>query len=173
MVAARVRLSGIAGVGHVRGVVFSRNLDYVLVDDRLTSSTRRTYRQLWHLTEDARPTVEAAWFRTQRSRGNVQVRQLITGGTTSRVLTGRTSPIQGWVAWKHGVRTPAPVVEVVRGGTNVRFLTLLVPAAGTPSSCVSELKLTPTGYSVVIKVGGKRELVVVDGSRVSITPLAG
>jgi hypothetical protein len=171
MVTARVHMTGTAGVGHVRGITFSRNLDYVLVDDRLTSATRRTYRQLWHLTDDANPALASWWFRTQRSRGNVQVRQLITTGTTSRVVTGRTSPIQGWVAWKHGVRSPAPVVEVLRSGTNVRFLTLIVPAAGTPSAGVSELKLTSTGYSVVVKIGAKRERVVVNGSTVTITAL--
>lgn len=170
MVTARVEMLGNPGVTHVRGVTFSRNLGYVLVEDRLSSSQRRTYRQLWHLTDDARPYVQATWFRTQRTRGNVQVRQLI-GGTTSRVLTGRTSPIQGWLAWEHGKKVAAPTVEVVRSGTSTRFLTLLLTAPGTPASGVSELKLTSTGYSVVIKVGAKRERVVVNGSAVTITPL--
>lgn len=171
MVTARVRMTGYPGVSHVRGVTFSRRLNYVLVDDRLGSSTWRTYRQLWHLTEDARPLVESSWFRTQRTRGNVQVRQLIASGATSRTVTGRTSPIQGWLAWEFGVRRAAPVVEVRKTGTSLRFLTLLVTAPGSPASGVSELKLTSNGYSVVIKVGAKKERVVVSGSSVSITPL--
>lgn len=170
MVTARVEMLGNPGVTHVRGVTFSRNLGYVLVEDRLSSTQRRTYRQLWHLTDDARPYVQATWFRTQRTRGNVQVRQLI-GGTTSRVLTGRTGPIQGWLAWEHGKKVAAPTVEVVRSGSSTRFLTLLLTAPGTPASGVSELKLTSTGYSVVIKVGAKRERVVVNGAAVTITPL--
>jgi hypothetical protein len=172
MFTARVRLAGNAGVSHVRGVVFSRNLGYTLVEDRLSSTVSRTYRQLWHLTEDARPYVQPWHFRTQRTtRGNVQVRQLLITGTSSRVLTGRTSPIQGWLAYEYGNRLPAPVVEFRRAGSNVRFLTLIVPAPGTAASGVSELKLTSTGYSVVIKVGSKRERVVVSGTSVSITPL--
>src|SRR5215211_938124 len=42
MVAGRVRLVGHAGIAHVRGIVFSRNLDYVLVEDRISSRTKRT-----------------------------------------------------------------------------------------------------------------------------------
>ncbi len=170
MVTARVEMLGNTGVTHIRGMTFSRNLGYVLVEDRLTSSRTRTYRQLWHLTEDARPDVQATWFRTQRTRGNVQVRQLI-GGTTSRILSGRTSPIQGWLAWEHGKRIAAPTVEVVRSGASTRFLTLLLTAPGTPASGVSELKLTSTGYSVIVKVGANRERVVVSGSSVTITAL--
>jgi hypothetical protein len=164
-------MNGNPGVTHVRGVTFSRNLGYVIVDDRLSSTSYRTYRQLWHLTEDARPYLQPWHFRTQRQRGNVQVRQLISAGTTSRVVTGRTSPVQGWVSWEHSKKVPAPVVEVIRKGTNVRFLTLIVTAPGTPASGVSELKLTSTGYSVKIKVGSKYERVVVDGSKVTITAL--
>lgn len=171
MVTARVRMTGNAGVTHVRGVTFSRRLGYVLVDDRLSSSSGRVYRQLWHLTEDARPYVQPTHFHTQRARGNVQVRQLIGSGTTSRVVAGQTSPIQGWVAWEFGKRLRAPVVEFRRAGGNVRFLTLLVPSAGAPSSSVSQLALTSTGYTVVVSIGGRRERVSVDGATVSITPL--
>lgn len=170
-VSARVRMLGHSGVSHVRGVVFSRRLGYLLVHDQLFSSTTRTYRQLWHLMPDARPYVQSWHFRTQRARGNVQVRQLITTGNTSRVVTGRTSPVQGWVAWEEARRIAAPVVEVSRRGTSARFLTLIVPAAGTPASGVSELRLTSTGYSVRIKIGSKYERVVVSGSTVTITPL--
>ena len=167
---ARIRMTGNPGVTHVRRVTFSRGLHYVLVEDRLTSPTRRTYRQLWHLTEDADPLVAATSFRTRRGKGNVLVRQLV-GGTTSRVVVGRTAPIQGWLAWEHGKRLRAPVVEVVRSGTNVRYLTLIVPAAGSPSASVSGLRLTATGYSVVIRIGSRSERVVADGAKVTVTPL--
>jgi hypothetical protein len=171
MVTARVRMTGNPGVTHVRGMTFSRRLGYVLVDDRLSSSSGRVYRQLWHLAEDARPYVQPTHFHTQRVRGNVQVRQLIGSGTTSRIVTGQTSPIQGWVAWEFGKRLRAPVVEFRRAGGNVRFPTLLVPGAGAPSSSVSQLALTSTGYTVVVSIGGRRERVSVDGATVSIAPL--
>jgi hypothetical protein len=87
------------------------------------------------------------------------------------VITGRTAPVQGWLSYEHGVRLKAPVVEVIQRGKTIRYLTLIVPAAGKPASGVSQLKLTKTGYSVVVKIGSKSERVVVNGSQVSITPL--
>jgi hypothetical protein len=170
-VAARVRLNGHAGVAHTRGVVFSRRMGYVLVDDQLSSSTSRVFRQLWHLTEDARPSLLPTEFVTHRARGNVRVRQLITGGVTSNVVAGRTSPIQGWVSWEFGKRVAAPVVDFRRAGSNVRFLTLLMPAAGDPGCRISELRLTSTGYSVVVSSGGRAERAVVSGTTATITPL--
>ena len=170
MVHTRVQPLGNPGVKHVRSVTSSRTMDYLLVEDRMSSSTTRTYRQLWHLSEDARPYVTSGWFRTQRERGNVYVRQLVAG-STSRVVTGRTAPVQGWLAYRHGERLPAPVVEVARSGSSVRYLTLIVAAAGSPTAKVSELKLTSTGYRAVITIGGRAERVVVDGSTASITPL--
>jgi hypothetical protein len=166
----RVQPLGNPGVTHVRSVTSSRRMDYTLVEDRLSSSTSRTFRQLWHLPEDARPYVTSGWFRTQRDRGNVYVRQLVAGNI-SRVVAGRTSPIQGWVAYEHGERLAAPVVEVARSGTSTRYLTLIVAAPGSPTATVSSLQLTSTGYRVVVTIGGRSERVVVDGSNASITPL--
>jgi hypothetical protein len=170
-IAAKVRLSGHAGVSHTRGIVFSRRMGYVLVDDQLSSSSSRVYRQLWHLTEDARPALLPGEFVTRRARGNVRVRQLLTAGVTSGVVAGRTSPIQGWVAWEFGKRAAAPVVDFRRSGRNVRFLTLLMPAAGDPGCRISGLRLTSTGYSVVVSSNGRAERVDVSGTTATITPL--
>jgi hypothetical protein len=160
---------GNAGTSHIRRVTFSKALGYTLVDDQLSSTVTRTYRQLWHLPPDGKPLVNATWFQTQRGRGNVQVRQLI-GGSSSRLVMGRTAPIQGWVAYQFGNRTAAPVVEVVKRGRTARFITLLVTAPGAPSATISGLTVTSTGYRVKVTVGGRSELVVVSGNTASITP---
>jgi hypothetical protein len=112
-----------------------------------------------------------AEFVTQRASGNVRVRQLNTAGVTSRVVSGRTAPIQGWLAWEFGKRVAAPVVEFRRSGTSARFLTLLMPAAGDPGCRISGLRLTATGYSVVVSSKGRSERVVVSGTTATITPL--
>ena len=62
-------------------------------------------------------------------------------------------------------------MEVVKSGTSVRYLTLILTAPGKPGASVSSLKLTRSGYSVVIRIGSRSERVVVDGSSVKITPL--
>ena len=53
---------------------------------------------------------------TRRARGNLFIRQLVGGGST-RVKTGETNPIQGWISRSYGQREPAPVIEQRATGT--------------------------------------------------------
>ena len=170
LVFARVRSAAAPGVAHVRSVVFSRALGYVLVDDRLSSTSRHVYRQMWHLVQDAAPTIAGRTIRTHRERGNLLIRQLAAIRSV-RVVKGSVSPIQGWVSNRYGSKAPAPVVETTVAGTTGRFLTLLVSGAGAPTATIGSLHLTATGYSVVVTVGGHSERVVVRGSVATITPL--
>ncbi len=147
---------------HTRRITYSRALDYLLVQDRLTSADLHTYRQLWHLVEDARPTTDATTMVTQRPRGNVLIRQLI-GSPELRIVQGRTGPVQGWISYKPGHKLPAPVEESVLRGRRARYLTLIVPAEGHPSVEVSDLVVTAAGYSVTITIGGRSERVTVSG----------
>jgi hypothetical protein len=169
MVDARTTTSGYAGVTQQRRVTFSRGLGYVIVEDRASSSVARTFRQLWHLSETSNPVLLAGRFRTVRSRGNVEVRQLLGG--TARVVRGRVSPVQGWISYRHRQKVAAPTVEVIKAGTSVRYLTLIVPAAGRPAATVTDLRITATGYSMVVTIGSKSERVTVAGSNASIVAL--
>jgi hypothetical protein len=166
----QARAAGYPGVNHTRRITYSRLLDYLLVEDRLDSSTVHTYRQLWHLAEDARPIVASTSVSTQRARGNVLIRQL-AGAPTLRIVTGRTSPVQGWISYAYGTKVAAPVEEAVQRGSHVRYLTLIVPAAGRPGARVSRLSLTSTGYSVTIQIGGHAERVTVSGSSIWVHTL--
>jgi hypothetical protein len=162
-----VATDGYSGVHSQRRVVSSRKLGYVLVEDRLSSDQQHTYRQLWHLPEDADPQVDGATVETTRPRGNLMIRQL-KGGST-KIVSGSSHPIQGWVSYHYGVKLAAPVAEVTKTGTSVRYLTLLVPAAATASATVSDLILTPGGFSVRITIGAHSELVTVTSAGSSIT----
>ena len=170
MIDATVSMAGYTGVSQRRRLTFSRNLNYLLIEDRAAATRSRTFRQLWHLDDTADPMVSRNSFTTTHARGNLLVQQLIPVAS-SRAVTGRSMPIQGWVSYTDGVRIPAPVVEVATTGRSVRYLTLLVPAAGTPTASVSGLVLTPTGYSVTIAIGGHSERVVVSGTSATITTL--
>jgi hypothetical protein len=170
MVDVRTTTSGYTGVSQQRRVTFSRRLGYVVVEDRAWSSVPRTFRQLWHLPEASNPVLGTGRFRTLRTRGNVEVRQLL-GGTTARVVQAQVSPVQGWISYRHREKVGAPVVEVVKSGTSVRYLTLIVPAAGRPAATVTSLRITATGYSMVVTIGGKSERVTVDGATASIVAL--
>jgi heparinase II/III-like protein len=162
---------GVSGVGHRRRIVFSPRLGYMLVDDTLTSSAPRNFRQLWHLVPDGDPIVEDGAVRTRRERGNLAIVQLLETGAP-RIVVGRLSPVQGWFSKRLEHRMPAPVVEVPQSGRSVRYLTLLLPSAEQdPEYAVRDLEIRPNGFSVTVTVGGRSELVTVEGETASIAPL--
>ena len=129
---ARLVGTGYSGVTWRRRVTYSRRLDWIVVDDRINTTTTRTFRQLWHLAPRSAPTVSGSSVRTHTTRGNVVIRQL-TGTATTRILTGRTSPIQGWQSDSDLHRVPAPAVEFAKRGRSVRYLTLIVPGCRQPT----------------------------------------
>lgn len=161
----RSRTKGYTGVTHTRRVTYSRGLDFLLVEDRLVSSAAHTYRQLWHFVDDANVAVGVSSVWSQRAHGNVLVRQL-AGSPTLRIVKGATSPIQGWISYSYGTKVAAPVEQAILRGTSVRFLTLIVPAEGKPTAAVSNLRLTSTGYSVTISIGGRTQRVTVEGTSI-------
>ena len=164
----RLRATGYAGVVHDRRITWSRRLDYLVVEDRLRSSTTHTYRQLWHLPPGTRLIAGTRAARTVRPRGNVLIRQL-TGDFSQRVVTGQRSPIQGWTSFQYSTLEPAPVLEVAQRARNVRYVTLLVPAAGRPSPEVLAFTRTSGGYRLRIRIGGRTERIEVSGSSVTVT----
>jgi hypothetical protein len=160
---------GHAGVAMRRRVLFSRTGGYLVVEDRLSSRTSRTYRQLWHLDAASRPVVDGRTVRTTRTRGNLRIIQLAVG-PRMRVIQGRTSPIQGWVSSTLSQRRAAPVIEGVARGKTVRFLTLLVPTRGPNDPVrVTNLRLTASGWSFDLDVAGVREHVWATASDSAIT----
>ncbi len=167
-----VQIRSYPGVTMQRRVIFSRRMGYLIVEDRVVSSTTRTFRQLWHLTEDARPIVDGTRTWTRRARGNLFIRQLVDGSST-RVRTGQTNPIQGRISRSYGQREPAPVIEQRATGTRVRFLTLLAPfkqgtGSDRPPVGVIGLDKTADGFRMTVDIDGRRELVVATGTSVRI-----
>jgi hypothetical protein len=166
----RLATDGFTGVHQVRRVTWSRRLDYLLVEDRLSATRPRTFRQLWHLVDGSAPSVGVSTVVTHRARGNVLIRQLV-GAPSLRIVSGRTDPIQGWISYRYGTKVAAPVVEAVQRGSTARYLTLIVPAEDAPAVRVSDLRSTARGYAVTISIGGHSERVVAAGSAITITPL--
>ncbi len=159
------------GVTSQRRVTFSRQLGYVLVEDRLSATKSRTFRQLWHLREGSRPTISGSRTWTRSTGSNVLIVQLIAPAAV-RTITGATSPIQGWLSYRGGTKVAAPVVEARRSGTSVKFLTLLVPYAATkPVVTVSDLRLITSGYALTVTIDGHRERVAAGTSDSRIVSL--
>ena len=157
--------NGYPGVTHTRRITYSRALDYLIVDDRLTSTTARTYRQLWHLGWDANPVVDGRVTRTRKSTGNLLIAQLY-GRTTSRVVKGQTSPIQGWTSYRYGKLSKTPTIEAIQQGRSVRYITLLAPAKYQPKPDLKSFKATSGGYDITLRINGKTERLITNGKNV-------
>jgi hypothetical protein len=165
------------GVTMRRRVIFSRQLGYLIVEDTMSAAAAHSYSQLWHLTERARPLTVGSRTWTRQADGNLLIQQLITGGVTRR-HTGEVGPIQGWISRSYGHRRAAPVIEQVKSGTRVRFLTLLASfghASGShrPPVSVSGLVVTPSGFTVTVGIDGVRETVHATAHRLNITDAPG
>ncbi len=70
------------------------------------------------------------------------------------------------------------MIEQVKSGTRVRFLTLLAsfgPGSGShrPPVSVSGLVVTPSGFTVTVGIDGVRETVHATAHRLSITDAPG
>ena len=94
-------------------------------------------------------------------------------GGAMRIIRGSTDPIQGWISYQYGVRLKAPVIEAVKTGRTVRYLTLLVPSEGQAAVSVSELSVTPNGFSLMVTIDGHAEVVSVTPSGSSIVDALG
>jgi len=160
--------AGYAGVTNRRRVVWSRATDYLIVDDQLTSTVTRTFRQTWHLARGAAPTISGNRTDTHFTGGNLAIVQLV-GRPTYRVIQGATSPVQGWLSEEYQVKYKAPVVQASLTTRAARFLTLLVPYSGArPAISGKVVSLTSTGYVVDVTIGSHVERVTVTATSAAI-----
>ena len=78
------------------------------------------------------------------------------GATTA--ITGRSSPLQGWVSTKNNEFVKAPTVVTARGGTSARMVTLVV-GVPTGTAVSASAAASGSGYAVTVDVGGRRTQV--------------
>lgn len=156
--------TGYKGVAEQRRVMWSRTGNFLIVDDMLSSSSIRTYRQTWHLPFDAAPTISGQRMDTHGEPSNLAVIQLINN-PVSRIVTGATSPIQGWISNTYQTKVAAPVLEATLRARNARFLTLLVPYTGTmPPIAARVVSLSISGYVVDVTIGSRTERITVSAT---------
>lgn len=167
----RLRTSGYSGVVHTRRITWLRGLDVVLVEDDLVSAAPHTYRQLWHLADGSNVRAGASSVWTRRPRGNVLIEQL-GPKPTIRIVSARTSPVQGWISYHYGQRLAAPVVEAIEQGRTVRYLTLIAVAPGRPTVDVTGLRIGARGYRLTLTIGDRVERVATDASSIWVVPLS-
>jgi hypothetical protein len=156
--------TGYMGIAQRRRVMWSRTGDFLIVDDTLNSPSIRTYRQTWHLPFDAAPTISGQRMDTHGEPSNLAVIQLINK-PVSRIVTGATSPIQGWISSTYQAKVAAPVLEATLRARSARFLTLLVPYVGTmPTIAARVVSLSSSGYVVDVTIGSRTERITVSAT---------
>jgi hypothetical protein len=101
---------------------------------------------------------------THGEPSNLAVIQLINN-PVSRIVTGATSPIQGWISNTYQTKVAAPVLEATLRAQNARFLTLLVPYTGTmPTITARVVSLSSSGYVVDVTIGSRTERITVSAT---------
>lgn len=162
---------GYRGVDLRRRIVFSHGLGWLLVDDRASSASLRTYRQRWHLLPGADPALSGTTARTRTCGGNVVILQF-RPIDKMRVVEGGRAPLQGWYSTTLNRRKPAPTVEATRTGRTVRYTTLLVPLP-RPNAKVhlTGTSTTTSRVTFTISVDGRRERVTITRAAVEIETL--
>jgi hypothetical protein len=162
---------GYNGVDLRRRIVFSHDLGWLLLDDRASSSTVRTYRQLWHLLPGADPMRDGTTVRTRYPEGNVAIFQL-RAPDRLKVIEGRRDPLQGWYSTRFNAHKRAPTVEAVVTGRKVRYVTLLVPLPRSQARVrVSGVSVSGPDVRFTLTVDGRRERVEIGRRAVEVNTL--
>lgn len=157
-------------VSWVRRVLFSRDGGWFLIDDQIKSLRKpRTFTLNWHLAPGSNATLEGDTLRTRFQRGNAAITMLTQNHYLSTV-TGRKSPMQGWVALKFGKMSPATVLEASTGfkTNSTRFVTLIMTARNSIAPIVRNLQINDDEIAATITVGERTDRVNWRGQRVDI-----
>ncbi|HEV2685096.1 MAG TPA: hypothetical protein VGW79_00510, partial [Actinomycetota bacterium] len=158
-----------------RRVLYDRRLNVMLVDDSLVANGPVVFRQNWHLRRDAAVHLVGHYrFSTISTGPNVTITQLV-GGKTPQVMSGATSPMQGWVTESTNSRYAAPDASFTFFGRSTRFITLIVPSASGStlrSAAASNFSTNANGFNVDLTVGGSTDRITVGQTSASLAVLS-
>lgn len=122
------------GTTHRRSLVYLRPNRLLLIDaikptHKKNESLMKNheYTQLFHLARNAKVLTRESG-QTYASSGDVflRIKQLLWSDKDSQeVVEGSLEPYQGWISYKHGELTSAPVVSFNKTGSSALFITFL------------------------------------------------
>ena len=149
------------GAPRQRSILVATDPDVVVVYDRADTATTRTFTQRWHLPPGTEATpVGRSFVDARLPDGHTKLivqqvpfagQELAAGAT--RVVAGRSSPLQGWRSFQVRERTAAPTVEMRRTGTSTRHLSVLT-ATDPGNEVLHDLVRTTDGsYLLSVQVG--------------------
>jgi hypothetical protein len=171
-----------AGRTRARTVLADTALPFVAVFDRASRPSSGAFQQLWHLpagTKVSVPSKSVAVGTSSDGRVKTTIVQLPFPGQAYLrpvVVSGRTSPYQGWVSYSDRQKTAAPVVVVPRTGTTASLLSVVL-ATPASSSVSAALKADPAHagiymVTIIVKAADgsthRRDLRVSGGGSMSV-----
>lgn len=151
-----------------RDVLVSTDTPFAVVLDKSSRATRGLIAQYWHLPIGMKLdklTRSRALFTTADGKVDLTLVQLALPGQVlppgaTAVVTGRTSPSYlGWVSYRDGQRTAAPVVTMGRSTTIAGILSVLIPAPHGVAAGAA-LSRDASGHTIItVIVGSSRHVV--------------
>jgi hypothetical protein len=153
--AYEVRHRAFAGVEARRRVLFAREAGFLVVEDVLDASRPATFRQRWHLVEDAAPVLSRDRVETRRGRPNLSM-VWVGSGPPHGVVGGGARPVGGWLSPSYNRLIPAPELEATLRGRSVRFLVVLVPSEARARVRVARLPTSRDAVRVLVEIDGRR-----------------
>jgi hypothetical protein len=151
-----------AGVTRTRGVLFVEDPGFAVVFDRATSSKSVTYRQYWHVPPGmklAGGSSVGSLFRTGDGTEATRITNVLLPGERApsvgaRVVTGQTSPYQGWVSRNERDKTPNPTLSFTRSGNIARMLTVVAPSLAA-DAVKTYITTFEGGWLLSVRIGAR------------------
>jgi hypothetical protein len=112
---------------HRRDIAFVKN-SYFIVSDRLVSTGRHHYSQLFHFMPDRTAQVLGPDRAGTVDPARANIVMIQADPVPAQVIVGREDPAQGWYSDSHETRVPAPVVSFDQTARNRAYYdTVLLP----------------------------------------------
>lgn len=175
-VMATIRVAGLQGAVWHRTLLHSLKRGYIVVDDRVTSTSEAPFLQRWQLPVGSTIEFEAgsgnSVVRTQLDN----VLQFFALGHNPRVQLscGNLNPISGWRSEEYRKKTPSPELVFQDFGTSTRLSTLIHAFPGTKGAGVECTEIVRTSKDLRLVVIGQgwteRVRLASDGFDVSYYP---
>jgi hypothetical protein len=159
------------GATWVRTILFARELDVVVVYDRLPTQTVKRTEQYWHLPAGSQVRVGPGLAEAHSADGQVRTRivqvplpgqSLPAGDTTVVAGRFRPGPPLGWLATNVRQWQPAPVVVAAREEARTRQLTVLAATAPEAELSTRLRRLGANRYELTVAVNDQQLVVSID-----------
>ncbi|WP_426003816.1 heparinase II/III domain-containing protein [Paenarthrobacter sp. NyZ202] len=163
-----LRDTGYEGALLSRRVIYSKTGEYLIVLDRVSSTSSVEVEQRWHLSPETSSTIKGAAAHLESRNTTSRIQWLGSPGKLSHVR-GSTEPFEGWTSTGWRQNAPTTLLKASRTGTQVLFNTV-VGATESHAGIESAMRrLGDGGIEFTVPTAKGVEYVLVDKSSASIS----